>query len=402
MTYHEKISAVTKTTPRSNPNEQIQFLDGLRGLAAFYIMVFHARWLLWEGYLTGYVTHPEQYSVAAKVVIHLILLFSFGHQMVLLFFVLSGFVIHLRYARQIKEQQGVAQFDWRRYVYRRAKRLYPPLIFTMILTFGLDQLGKTLGFPVYFVPTVLNLDFKPNHEIITGIGNLVFVMSVYVAPWGMNGALWSLTFEWWFYMIYPFFWWLTKRSITVATGIMVGLYILSFFGSLWPIQLLQVVFSGMLCWWFGALLAEIYVGRLRISFWKIAPLSLLILVLAPITFLLPKLLPVVIQDTLWAMAFAGLLAICFAWQRQGRSLHLLECLKPLGDISYTDISYTLYVTHFPILIFISGWLMARSPDQTLPQNISWIFVGISVCLGVAYGAHFITEKPFITVKSVVS
>ncbi len=31
-------------------NGGLLFLDGLRGLAAFYVMVGHARWLLWEGY----------------------------------------------------------------------------------------------------------------------------------------------------------------------------------------------------------------------------------------------------------------------------------------------------------------------------------------------------------------
>src|SRR5665647_3307561 len=34
----------------SKANGSLLFLDGLRGLAAFYVMVGHARWLLWEGY----------------------------------------------------------------------------------------------------------------------------------------------------------------------------------------------------------------------------------------------------------------------------------------------------------------------------------------------------------------
>ena len=38
--------------------EQLVFLDGLRGLAAFYVLVGHARWLLWEGD-TQYAAHPE-------------------------------------------------------------------------------------------------------------------------------------------------------------------------------------------------------------------------------------------------------------------------------------------------------------------------------------------------------
>src|SRR5256885_1260576 len=103
----------------------LRFLDGLRGLAAVYVMVGHVRWLLWEGYLDGYTKHPELYPLPAKILVYFFLLFSFGHQAVLLFFVLSGFLIHLRYARQLKENPTSARFDWRSYLFRRAKRLYP-------------------------------------------------------------------------------------------------------------------------------------------------------------------------------------------------------------------------------------------------------------------------------------
>ena len=374
-----------------NYDNRLVFLDGLRGLAAFYVLVFHARWLLWEGYLTGYVTHPDHYSLVGKVLAHVFLAFSYGHQMVMLFFVLSGFVIHLRYATRLKQQDS-ARFGWRAYVWRRAKRLYPPLLFTMILTFGLDQLGKVWGFPIYSMPTVLNLDIRPIHDPLTAVGNLLFTMSVYVAPWGMNGALWSLAYEWWFYMIYPIFWWLTRRSIPVANGTMAALYVLSFFPALWPVALFRVVFSAMLAWWFGVLLADIYVGRYKLPLWKIAPASFLLIALAPLTILAPPQLPAlqVVEDTLWALAFAGVVAGLMAWKNRGGSLSLLERLKPLGDMSYT-----LYVIHFPILIFISGWLMSRSPTQALPENTGWVFVGMGICLGTAYLAHFFTETPFI-------
>jgi peptidoglycan/LPS O-acetylase OafA/YrhL len=376
---------------RKDQDNRLLFLDGLRGLAAFYVLVFHARWLLWEGYVSGYATHPEQYSIVAKVLVYILLLFSYGHEMVMLFFVLSGFVIHLRYAKRLKQLPNMP-FDWGSYMLRRIRRLYPPLIFAMILTFALDQLGQALHFSIYFEPTVLNMEIKPVHDPTTAIGNLLFTMAVYVAPFGMNGALWSLAYEWWFYMIYPVFWRLSRRSMLTATAIMVVMYLMSFFPPLWPVKLLQVIFSLMVCWWFGVLLADIYVGRWPISMWKLAPLSLLFVGLVPVTFLAPAKSPgaAVILETLWALAFTGLLAASLAWQNRGGSLRFLEWLKPLGDMSYT-----LYVIHFPILIFISGWLISQSPTGALPQNVGWTFVGIGVCLCVAYAAHFFTESPFV-------
>ena len=45
---------------------------------------------------------------------------------------------------------------------------------------------------------------------------------------------------------------------------------------------------------------------------------------------------------------------------------MLEQLRPLGDCSYT-----LYVIHVPIVMFISGWLMSRSPTGALPTSFAW-------------------------------
>ncbi len=36
------------------------FLDAMRGLAAVYVMIGHARWLLWEGYQRGLAKDPDK------------------------------------------------------------------------------------------------------------------------------------------------------------------------------------------------------------------------------------------------------------------------------------------------------------------------------------------------------
>lgn len=69
-------------------------LDVLRGVAAIYVFLSHAKWLLWEGYSNGYKMHPDQYSFFEKICVYFFSLFSWGHLAVMLFFVLSGFVIH--------------------------------------------------------------------------------------------------------------------------------------------------------------------------------------------------------------------------------------------------------------------------------------------------------------------
>jgi peptidoglycan/LPS O-acetylase OafA/YrhL len=60
------------------------------------------------------------------------------------------------------------------------------------------------------------------------------------------------------------------------------------------------------------------------------------------------------------------------------------------------MSYTLYVTHFPILVLTGGWLMSRSPKGVLTQHFGWVFCGIAVTSAVAYGLHFVVERPFLS------
>lgn len=371
----------------SKANGSLLFLDGLRGLAAFYVMVGHARWLLWEGYSEGFQKHPANYSILNKALMYFFSLFRYGHEAVLFFFVLSGFVIHLRYARRMAEQGLAAKFDWAAFVWRRARRLYPPLLAAMGLVLIADNIGKSYGFAIYNQTTpypLINHSVASHLDGVTLLGNLAFVMNTYVPVFGCNGPLWSLKFEWWFYMTYPLFWLLSRRSIALATALMAGLFAASYFPSGWPLWLLHDVFSMMLAWWFGALLADVFAGRLRWCWhWVAAGTGL--------TGLLALRYDGPLHGLGIGLVFSAVLAGGFLLQERNIRLLWLEKLKPLGDMSYT-----LYVTHFPILVLAGGWLMSRSPKGLLPKHFGWVFAGIAVTMLIAYGLHFIVERPFLS------
>ncbi len=128
----------------------LSFLDGVRGSSAVFVLISHTRWLLWEGYSNGYIYHPQLYNQFDKFLMYFLTFFRYGRAAVMLFFVLSGFVIHLRYSAKLSENPATFKFDWIDYVFRRAKRIYPPLIFALILTFCIDNLGQYFHFPIYF------------------------------------------------------------------------------------------------------------------------------------------------------------------------------------------------------------------------------------------------------------
>lgn len=374
--------------PAAPADSGLLFLDGLRGLAAFYVMVGHARWLLWEGYSEGFLRHPEAYTPAHKGLVYFFSLFKYGHEAVMFFFVLSGFVIHLRYARQLAVAGAGARFDWGGFVRRRARRLYPPLLAAMLLALAVTGAGRALGWPIFGEATpcgTINRNVVLDTSAGTALGNLAFLMDTYVPAFGGNGPLWSLKFEWWFYMLYPVFWWLTRRSLWLATGVLAALFLATPFPDLWPLRLARDVFGGMIVWWLGVLVADVHAGRIRLPWATLAVAAMA--VGAGLALVWPERG----RQAGFGLVFSGLIGGCFHLLQRGWKLRALARLKPLGDMSYT-----LYVTHFPLLIFLSGWLMARSPERLLPRGFGWVLAGMALTLVLAYALHFVVERPFLS------
>jgi peptidoglycan/LPS O-acetylase OafA/YrhL len=364
------------------------FLDGLRGLAALYVMIGHARWLLWEGFTDGYKAHPERYGLAAKMLTYGAGVFRWGHEAVLFFFVLSGFVIHLRYARNLVEH-GETRFAFGSYLGRRARRLYPPLILALLLTWCLDLVGRRLHLPAVEGTTLyplINQNIGHNHTVWTALRNLAFIMT---PVFGSDGPLWSLNYEAYFYLLYPLLLPLAGRSSLAATFAVIALSALGFVPG-WPASLfwLRGVCQLMIVWWFGALLAERFCGRRNTSY---RALGSLVLAFGLLRFLHGS---GALSDIAAGIGFSGVISLCLARQEQSRSLAALEKLRALGAMSYT-----LYVIHFPILVFMSGCLL-NANGGLLPEGPFWATVGIAISLVAAWFAHLAVERPFTSRGSV--
>ncbi|MFT3738847.1 MAG: acyltransferase [Breznakibacter sp.] len=365
------------------------FLDGIRGLAAFYVLIGHARWLLWEGYSEGYVLHPESYNIWEKFLVYLMSFFRYGHEAVLLFFVLSGFVIHLRYARNLRIDPNTS-FDHWPFIKRRARRIIPPLLLAFFVTFSLDCLGIWLSFPIYGQNTPypnINTNIISDHSFLTLLGNMSFVMGFYVPVFGTNGPLWSLAYEWWFYMLYPLLYYAIRRSFLVATIIVSFLYLLVNSLSFKPIIVIEI-FSYLPIWWLGVVLAECYASRTQRTFKYLIPFGI-ILFIVPWKTINTNLHA--FNQFLWGLGFMGVFAGLFYFQHKAKILRPFEILKPLGDISYS-----LYVIHMPIIVFISGILMQANESMLLPSHFGYMLLGCIVSLSMAYLAYWLAERPSLS------
>lgn len=374
---------IRESDPQQQQNK-LDFLESLRGLASLYVVIHHARWFLWEGYSKGFLKHPKDYSIIEKTVMYLSSAFIYGHEMVIFFFILSGLVVYLRYAREIASDTA-GGFNWLAYFNRRVVRILPPFLFAIVFTFLLDSIGKGLQLPIYNDNTPFQI-VNNTFSLKVLVGNLLFLMNTYVETWGSNYALWSLKYEWWFYMLFPFFLILNKKSIWYPVGLILILFFFSFNGLI-PIKLLNEIFCYMPLWWLGTLLADIYTARIKIDFKYFMPLVFAL----PAVILLKSDLTQVLNDLVWGIGFVGLLSVFFYLDKR-KKLYYFNRLSFLGSFSYS-----LYITHMPILVFISGYLLSR--NQILPQQFNYVVIGCLVCVVFAFIVHFAVETPFVSSRN---
>jgi len=175
------------------PEQHYPFLDLIRFSAALLVLFGHARGLLLEG--IGNVQSPNP-PVRAFY-----LLTGLQHEGVVLFFVVSGFLIGGSAWRMM--QQG--RFDLRIYFINRFTRIYLVFIPALILVLALETLVRPhlLDTRFYGVRPLLPAGIFDGWTWDQIPCHLLAVQGLICTPWGANLPVWSLGYEWAFYMIAP-------------------------------------------------------------------------------------------------------------------------------------------------------------------------------------------------------
>jgi len=351
-----------------------------------YVVLHHARYLLHEGNAQGFAIFGEDYSFLNLCGFYFLALFRFGHEAVLFFFVLSGFVIHLRQARNLASNPDTTKLNIGQYLIRRTRRIYPPLVAALVLTSLFDFWGERLNPAFYSGQThyaLINSTVHSDHSWTTLAGNAAMVMDCYTPTFGTNGPLWSLKYEWWFYLIYPLLWPAVRLGILTSTVLLAVLILVTRIVPHVPLLAVQVL-PMMAIWWLGVLLAEVVAGRVR-HVWAGLGISMI---------LLPVLYPQLGSTFLLGLVIAMLIWAGLRLQAAGYSLKWLNKLHWLGGSSYT-----LYVCHMPMLVLMGAYLEAQG-NSRLPRSTTFAFAGTALCVAICWGLHFIVERPFMSTSKV--
>jgi peptidoglycan/LPS O-acetylase OafA/YrhL len=329
-------------------------LDHLRWMAAAMVVVQHCRGLVLKDYSPGV-------GAAAKLVYALT---GFSHQAVVIFFVISGYLVGGKALRMVK--RGATDTDARRFVVDRFSRIFIVLWPALLLTaaFALLAPDSPILHSDAWAVGIPNIRAGSTGETWAAAAVLLNEMATPTPAW--DGPLWSLAFEWTYYMIAAGLLFALARGRT-AFGVAILLYAVA-------LVALSAVTRGMILamlpfWVAGALASQ--VRRLRLP-WLTVTLFLVALAASRVQ-VYPWL-----QDAFVAAATALLLAD--NWFREKEP-------APRAGHALAQFSFSLYAIHFPVVLLGIAFLQARGMliarmDPGLP--------GYGLALGLAAFAYTVS------------
>lgn len=367
--------------PLSISADASAWLHLTRGMAALTVLLSHWRAIFYVEY-TG-VASPGMALQAFYF------LTGLGHQAVVVFFVLSGFFI----GNVVMDAHRLQRWSAMRYTVDRLSRLYVVLLPALLLCWAWDSSGIWLfgtgGIYGGRVPGehVVTFSVPLRDSLDVFAGNLLFLQTVVVPPFGSNGPLWSLAYEFWYYAVFPAVWLgctaarVGQRVLALATaaavlcllGPDIALYFVVWLLGVWVLLVAKRTLACPLRFGWGTLLVSmaVFVAALALARARIVPEGFGADLFVACTFAV----------LVWVMLHA----------RVGASF-----AKASKNIA--AFSYTLYLVHVPPLVFIAASLGADYKQQ---PTVMALVSGIPILLGVTAGAWFVyqlTERHTLRVR----
>jgi len=362
-------------------------IDALRGIAALGVVYYHA----------VQQAGPWVPNNLFKWPVRLIqFVSSFGYTGVFLFFVISGFCIHLQWAKTNAAGEN-AQINFGAFWKRRIRRLYPPYLIAFALyliltalTSGL-KIGNYLAYDVVMHLLMLhNLDPKTVYSI--------------------NGVFWTLAVEEQLYLAYFLLLFLRMRfgwtkTLLVCLLARPGWYLLSSLiqhktGIRLPVS--EAAAVHWFTWALGAIAVESVFGQIKLPAWSrnIWLGASLLVAGCGIALLLPSLHNLAIHDTtwlflhpVWGLAFFIIVNRAVASERSwsGR----MSAPRPIVAFAGIGIfSYSLYLTHE--LIVMQSWRFDFWAPMTL---VNTLLAVVPATVIFAWLFFRFCEKPYMRKRS---
>jgi peptidoglycan/LPS O-acetylase OafA/YrhL len=365
----------------------LHYLDGLRGIAALYVVAVHIEPAMEE-------TLPYFWLLFEKTL-------RYGAFSVVIFIVLSGYVLMLPVVRS--QNNFVSGGLWG-YMKRRSRRILPPYYATLLGCLLLASI-------IFLLETFTNFQwneiagkgpFSPHFSWIDVFSHLLLIHNFSrTTHMTINPPMWSVATEWQLYFLFsilllPIWRRFGLRSV-VITAFIVGIlpfYILHDFSMASSSWFLGLFVLGMVA-------AEIGFSQKSqlIALKNSLPWGILAIIFIPFALLAEWKqlgLPIWIGQSFFGIAAACLFIYSTQFVIEGKKLpSVLAIFEHPWAIALGKFSYSLYLTHGPVLVMVRYCLFSLNLTPFTFAAASYL-IGTAVSLLVAYWFYLIFERPFMS------
>ena len=378
--------SLSSSAPSAPARLRLDFLDGLRGMAALFVVIHHAYMLVARG---------DQGASLPPLLRHATNWLSLGEIGVDVFIVLSGFVLMLPVAGRGGQLTGGLAGFFR----RRARRILPPYYFALaaalLVIAVLPATGRLLGF--HWSAPLRDFDIRDIACHVLLIHNLPLNMM-----YSIDYPMWSVATEWQIYFAFALFLlplWRRFGTVAMLAGAFVAVFVLNgidpyprfHFLGLFALGMASAVIavapataqSRSIPWgWIAAGLFVCFSVALLIKpdvFWR----------------------RLVLADTLVGVITTCLILHCII-QLNRSTLGgaapttglILRLLQSRFAVTVGVFSYSLYLIHAVVLALVQLLVLGAGLSPAV-RLAAFEFLGVPLALLVSYAFHIVFERPFL-------
>jgi peptidoglycan/LPS O-acetylase OafA/YrhL len=351
----------------------VDWLDGVRGAAALFVVLHHMWHLTW---------HDYPYNGGPWALGWLL----YAHLAVAVFIVVSGFSLALSPVANGDRLIGGVK----RFLRRRTWRIVPAYWAALLLS--------TAIYALYLHPEA-SAGTLMRSVVVHGLLIQDIVPSV-----DPNGAFWSIAVEWQIYFLFPVILLLARRrgfgiAVALTTAVVVAAHLVALLDTpLYRIDHVSPQFLALFA--FGVLAAKVGHGsispskRRALAAFAVATGVALVVVAntAGSAWIVARYFWV---DLVFGAAVACVLTLLF----RGSVAPVRNALRSRGALFIGGFSYSLYLMHGPLVHAFNKLLVSPLGLSSLQQFAVLVAFGLPVVLGLCYSFHLLFEKPFLRYRS---
>lgn len=370
---------------------RLLFIDGLRALAAIYVVMHHA---MLQYYPATIPFKGMQYLSME--------FFSYGHFAVNLFIILSGFCLMIPVMNTNYIISGGFWYFMKRRTIRILPTYYAALLVSLILIW--TCIGDISGTHWdVSIPVTKN-------DIIT---HVLMIHDLFNSNLNkINHSFWSISVEYRIYIFFPFLIFIWRKYGMLATLVssiffgILGLAITRYFymsgykdlsfGS--GVSVYIILFTiGLIAAYLSFTTGKFATLKTKIP-WRLTFLFIIALFVLSYNHLGNSgLIGISLRDVLFAT-----IVLCLLMQCVNSNSGLVKVLNWQPLVFLGSFSYSIYLLHAPLLQVIYKYLISPLGYSSYTSAILLIIFGSSICVALAYMFFIFFEKPFLNLGKKVS